>query len=164
MSRFSLAKSCVIIHQLNENQNLYPRLKPAQWTRAQLSALRRHRRKPCASSYLFSAPELQASVTQQRPNFGGTRIPVRLRLKQVDRAAAPGLAPDFGLSYPRNVMNHASPASTIPSPLAAMKVASILSRRHMIPSRHCFHPWLFSSPSTQPIPPPPPPPATKAVE
>ena len=162
---FPLAKSCVIIHQLNENQNLHPQLNPAQWTRAHLSALRRHRRKLCASSYLFSAPELQESVTQQKPNFGGTRIPVRLRLhvKQVDRAAVPGLAPDFGLSYPRNATNHASPASTIPSPLAAMKVASILSRRHMvIPSRHCFHPWLFSSLSTQPIPPPPH--AAKAVE
>ena len=138
--------------------------KPAQWTRAHLSALLRHRRRLCASSYLFSTPELQASVTRQKPNFGGTRIPILRPGGQVDRAAAPAPAPDFGLSCPRSAKNHASPASTIPSPLAAMKVASILSRRHMmIPSRHCFHPWLFSSPSTQPIPPPPPP-AAKAVE
>ena len=138
--------------------------KPAQWTRAHLSALLRHRRRLCASSYLFSAPELQASVTRQKPNFGGTRIPILRPGGQVDRAAAPAPAPDFGLSCPRSAKNHASPASTIPSPLAAMKVASILSRRRhrMIPSRHSFHPWLFSSLPTQPNPSPPP--AAKAVE
>ena len=101
----------VIIHRLNEIP-----LKPAQWTIAHFSVLPRRRRRLFAFSYLFSAPELRESVTQQKPNFGGTRIPVRLHLKQVDRTAAPGLVPDFGLSYPRNAKNHASPASTIPSP------------------------------------------------
>lgn len=162
MSRFPPPYHVLLFSSTEPEPEPPTQLKPAQWKRAHLYALLRHRRRLCASSYLFSAPELQASVTQQKPNFGGTRIPV-LRPGQVDRAAAPGLAPDFGLSYPRNAKNHVSPASTIPSPLAAMKVASILSRgRHkMIPSRHCFHPWPFSSLSTQPIPPPPA--AAKAV-